>query len=163
MKFTKIAAVALAVSMMTGCAVVEGGNVYDVTELNSVQETATIDILAIQPARVKVDNSENAAKAQKAAAVGGAILGAVLGYNTKHRANGAAVGAVGGGLAGAGAGALVPSERIVEGVTISYKGNSKLLSSTQVGRACEFKQGPAVMILANGKTRIQPNTECPKK
>jgi hypothetical protein len=62
-------------------------------------------------------------------------------------------------------GSGVSDKALVDGVTITYKLNEQLLSSTQVGKMCEFQSGTAMMISTTGnETRIQPNNaeSCPK-
>lgn len=132
---------------------------YRSTQVNQKQAAEVIEIIAILPAQVEVDNTEAQKKRQ--------ILGAILGA-----AGGAAIGnAVGGnntaagGLLGGAAGAVVASTTentvLVEGVTLTFVQDSKTYSSSQVGRACEFKPGRAVMIsMRANETRIQPNNSC---
>ena len=109
---------------------------YRSTQVNQKQAAEVIEIIAILPAQVEVDNTEAQKKRQ--------ILGAILGA-----AGGAAIGnAVGGnntaagGLLGGAAGAVVASTTentvLVEGVTITFVQDSKTYSSSQVGRACEL-------------------------
>jgi outer membrane lipoprotein SlyB len=132
---------------------------YRSTQVNQKQAAEVIEIIAILPAQVEVDNTEAQKKRQ--------ILGAILGA-----AGGAAIGnAVGGnntaagGLLGGAAGAVVASTTentvLVQGVTLTFVQDSKTYSSSQVGRACEFKPGRAVMIsMRADETRIQPNNSC---
>ena len=132
---------------------------YRSTQVNQKQAAEVIEIIAILPAQVEVDNTEAQKKRQ--------ILGAILGA-----AGGAAIGnAVGGnntaagGLLGGAAGAVVASTTentvLVEGVTLTFVQDSKTYSSSRVGRACEFKPGRAVMIsMRADETRIQPNNSC---
>ncbi len=132
---------------------------YRSTQVNQKQAAEVIEMIAILPAQVEVDNTEAQKKRQ--------ILGAILGA-----AGGAAIGnAVGGnntaagGLLGGAAGAVVASTTentvLVEGVTLTFVQDSKTYSSSQVGRACEFKPGRAVMIsMRADETRIQPNNSC---
>lgn len=153
---------------LVGCAATgqeHAADAYDVDKLNQQQDTRLVNIISILPAKINVDNSQQKKKAQSAGAAVGGITGAIAGYNLSnrwwgHTATGAAVGAG----AGAAAGSMVDDKVQVEGVTLSYKDGEKLLSSTQVGRACQFKPGPAAMITMKSKeTRIQPNSECPKE
>lgn len=132
---------------------------YRTTQVNQKQAATVIEIIAILPAQVEVDNSE----AQQNRQIIGAILGA---------AGGAAIGnAVGGrntaagGLLGGAAGAVVASTAentiLVEGVTLTFVQDSQTYSSTQVGRPCEFKPGRAIMIsMRADETRVQPNNTC---
>lgn len=163
----KILAISCVVAL-AGCAATgkeHAADAYDADKLNQVQITRMVNILSILPAKINLDNSEQKKKAQAAGAAVGGVTGAIVGYNLKnswwgHTATGAAVGAG----AGAAAGSMVDDKVQVEGVTLSYKDGENILSSTQVGKACQFKTGPAAMITTEGKeTRIQPNAECPKE
>lgn len=51
---------------------------------------------------------------------------------------GAVAGGAGGGALGAAAGSMVSDKSIVEGVSLTYKEGTKVYTSTQVGRACQF-------------------------
>ncbi len=151
---------------LSGCATTGEGlqaNVYKAGQVNQVQEAKTVKILAVLPAKVEVDNS--AAKRQ--AEVGGAILGALLGAaagNRSSRPGTGTVGAVGGAAAGAAAGSMVSDKVLVDGVSLTYVYNNRTLNSAQVGRACEYQPGVAVMISTSPtETRIQANATCPPK
>ena len=150
--------------ILTGCATVTsddlGADVYDTTQLNTQQETKTVTILSVLPAKVLVDNRENKEMAKAAGTILGGIAGAALGYQHSNLA------AVAGGAAGATGGAVVGSmvkDKVkVEGVSLTYKQGSKVIKSTQPGRKRRFKPGLAVVITTKAKeTRIQPNAECP--
>jgi outer membrane lipoprotein SlyB len=105
---------------------------YRSTQVNQKQAAEVIEIIAILPAQVEVDNTEAQKKRQ--------ILGAIL---------------------GAAGGAAIGNTVLVEGVTLTFVQDSKTYSSSQVGRACEFKPGRAVMIsMRADETRIQPNNSC---
>ncbi len=53
---------------------------------------------------------------------------------------------------------------LVEGVSLTYKEGTKVYTSTQVGKECQFTTGLAVVITTTyNETRIQPNTKCPEK
>ncbi|PSM52115.1 putative outer membrane lipoprotein [Campylobacter blaseri] len=140
-----------------------GGNVYDPYALNSEQKTKVVTILDTLPAKIAVDNSDNKIMAQTVGVVVGAATGAIIGYNAgggKSGAGAGAGGAIGGALGGAGGG-MVSDKKLVEGVTIIYQDGDKKLSSTQVGRLCEFKPGNAIMIITSKHdTRIQANSAC---
>ena len=74
------------------------------------------------------------------------------------------LGAVGGGAVGAAAGSMVNDKTLVEGVSLTYKEGTKVYTSTQVGKECQFTTGLAVVITTTyNETRIQPNTKCPEK
>lgn len=91
----------------------------------------------------------------------------MAGHNVGTGSNlGTAAGAVGGGggAVGAAAGTLVKDKSIVEGVSLTYKDGTKMFTSTQVGKSCQFTPGLAVVISTkNNETRIQPNASCPEK
>lgn len=152
--------------VLAGCTNVSsedlGADVYDTTQLNTKQETKTVTILSVLPAKVLVDNKENKQMAQAAGAILGGITGAVLGYQHSNLAAAAAgtAGATGGVIAGS----MVKDKVQVEGVSLTYKQGSKVYTSTQAGRKCQFKPGLAVVITTKAnETRIQPNSECPAK
>ncbi len=158
----------LAPLMLTGCqnnADSYAANVYDTTQLNNKQETKTVNIISILPAKVAVDNTQNKQAAQTFGAVLGLVAGGVAGHNVGSRsALGTTAGAVGGGALGAAAGSMVKDKVLVEGVSLTYKEGTKVFTSTQVGRTCEFTSGLAVVIATkDNETRIQPNTACPVK
>lgn len=137
-----------------------GADVYHAGQLNSQQETKTVNIISVLPAKVAVDNTEAKRTAQAAGAILGGIAGAAIGYQHSNLA--ATATGVAGGTVGAVAGSMVKDKVLVEGVTISYKMGKKVYSSTQAGRKCQFKPGTALVITTKNKeTRIQPNAECP--
>jgi outer membrane lipoprotein SlyB len=139
-------------------------NVYGENQVNTQQAAKVIQILAVFPAKVQVDNSQNQKTAQLVGgvlgAVGGGLLGGSVAYN---QGAGATLGAAGGGAAGVAAGSLVPSTVLVEGVSITYEDQGQIYNSAQVGKLCEFAPGKAVVIATGpGVTRIQPNAPCPQ-
>lgn len=154
-------------TLMAGCAPNVDkyrANSYSTNQLNQQQEMELISILSVTPAQVMVDNSANAAKAQKAAAVFGAILGGLAAANNSNSKYAGATGAVGGAAIGGGvAGMVAKTEVMVDGVTIGYQKGDRLFTSTQVGLLCEFKQGTAMSIGSGSETRVQPNATCPVK
>jgi outer membrane lipoprotein SlyB len=161
-----IALAVIAAMTLSGCVTTGEGlqaNVYKAGQVNQVQEAKVIRIMAILPAKIEVDNSEAKKQAQIGAAVFGAILGAALG-NRSSNADGGAIGAVAGGAAGAAAGNMVGDKVLVDGVSLTYELRNRILTSTQVGKLCEFKIGASVMISTSPtETRIQPNDSCPKQ
>ncbi|EEW1808236.1 TPA: hypothetical protein JY337_002504 [Escherichia coli] len=166
-KYTLCALVVSAI-LLSGCQ--SGGadyaaDVYDTAQLNSKQETKTVNIISVLPAKVKVDNKANKEAAQTFGAVLGAVAGGVAGYNVKGTSTlGAVAGGTGGAALGAAAGSLVSDKTIVEGVSLTYKEGTKVFTSTQVGKACQFTTGLAVLISTkDNETRIQPNATCPEK
>lgn len=154
------------IAFVTGCAATGENlqaNSYSASQVNTAQETTAVQIVSVLPAKIEVDNAEAKMQNQIAGGMLGSITGGVIGRKT-HAGTG--TGAVVGGVAGAGiATATSPGKVLVEGVTIQFSlknSMKKILSSTQVGRACEFKAGPAIMItMSKNETRIQPNTDCP--
>jgi outer membrane lipoprotein SlyB len=139
-------------------------NVYTANQVNTAQAAKVVQILAVMPAKVQVDNTQ----AQKTAEVIGGLLGAVgggvLGNNLGHQTTGnTALGAAGGGVVGVAAGSLVPGKVLVDGVSITYEDGSHTLNSVQVGKLCQFVPGKAVVVSTSPmNTRIQPNNVCPK-
>ena len=140
-------------------------DVYQTDQLNSKQETKTVNIISVLPAKVAVDNTANKRAAQATGAILGAVAGGVIGHNVGSRSNtNTTTGAVVGGTAGAAAGSMVNDKTLVEGVSLTYKEGTKVYTSTQVGKACQFSTGLAVVISTSyNETRIQPNAKCPEK
>lgn len=140
-------------------------DVYRADQVNSAQEATVINILAVLPAKIEADNTQQKQAAQLAGGFLGAVAGGVAGSNLAGGSNkvvGTTLGAVGGGGAGALAGSLVPGKVLVEGISITYELKGRTLNSAQVGKQCEFVPGKAVLISTGpGVTRIQPNATCP--
>jgi len=140
----------LSLLMIGGCVMTTTGDKYRATsyraaQVNQKQAADVIEIIAILPAQVEVDNSE----AQKNRQILGALLGAAGGA------------AIGNGAAGAVVASTTENTVLVEGVTITFVQDAKTYSSSQVGRTCEFKPGRAIMIsMRADETRIQPNNSC---
>ncbi len=151
----------ICVLALTGCASGDQykANVYRQGQVNQAQAAKMVQIMAINPAKIEVDNSQG----KQAAQIGGAIIGALLGGAAGNRSNNAAVGAVAGGVVGAAAGTMVSDKTLVDGVQLTYVENNRMLSSAQVGKMCEFKLGTALVISTgySTETRIQPNNEVP--
>ena len=117
---------------LSGCAT--DGNyyrsdVYSSSQMNQAQRVNTVEIIAINPAQVAVNNSENSDRAR--GAIGGLAGDAVGGSGTTY----------------------------VDGVQLVYRSSDgQVYQSTQVGRICEYKLGSAIMASSrSGETRIQPN------
>ncbi|HCN5580654.1 TPA: glycine zipper 2TM domain-containing protein [Escherichia coli] len=166
LKLNKATISLLAAFVLSGCQSTAehlAADVYDTTQVNSKQETEMITIISVLPAKIAVDNKENKEAAQTFGAVVGAVAGGVIGHNTKSGSKLATTaGAVGGTALGAAAGSLVKDKTIVEGVSLTYKEGTKVYTSTQVGRTCQFAPGLAAMISTKeNETRIQPNATCP--
>jgi outer membrane lipoprotein SlyB len=157
----KVAVCVALVSLLSACATGEQyqANVYKAGQTNQAQSVRPVTILGVQAAKIEVDNT----KAKQAAMIGGALLGAVaggvIGNTTTHSSRtGTAVGTVAGGATGAAAGSLVNDTTLVDGVSITFKDGTNMMSSAQVGKLCEFQAGDAIMISTkNNETRIQPN------
>ncbi len=141
-------------------------NVFGANQLNTQQEVKPVTILAVLPAKVRINNSDERQLAQTAGTLLGAVVGGIVGY--QYSGAGAAAGAVAGGTTGALAGSMVKGTTLVPGVSISYRvqGTNHVYNSTQAGQPCQFHRGQALMITGMGnsnETRIQPNAVCPKK
>lgn len=156
-----VSALAVSVLTLTGCASGDQykANVYRQGQVNQAQAAKMVQIMAINPAKIEVDNSQG----KQAAQIGGAILGALLGGVAGNNSNNVAAGAVAGGVVGAAAGTMVSDKTLVDGVQLTYVENNRMLSSAQVGKMCEFKLGTALVISTgySTETRIQPNNEVP--
>lgn len=170
MKFKKsiLPLMVLSSLILAGCqsnADEHAADVYQTDQLNAKQETKTVNIISILPAKVAVDNTQNKQAAQAFGAVIGAVAGGIAGHNVGSGSTlNTTAGAVGGGAAGAAAGSLVKDKTLVEGVSLTYKEGTKVYTSTQVGKSCQFTTGLAVVISTNyNETRIQPNAKCPEK
>ncbi len=139
-------------------------NVYKEGQVNSVQEATVVTILAVMPAKVEADNSQQKKGAMLIGTLLGAVGGGVAGHQIDHgNPNAVGLGAAGGGAVGAVAGSMVPDKVLVDGVSITYKYKKKTLNSAQVGRLCEYTPGKAVVISTSPtETRIQPNATCPE-
>lgn len=167
MKFAKtsIAAIVLASVALTGCANNAdsyAADVYQVDQLNSRQETKTVNIISVLPAKVAVDNKANHDAAQAVGTILGAIAGAALGYQASDM--GAAAAGLAGATVGAVAGGVTKDKVMVDGVSLTYKEDDKVYTSTQVGKQCLFTTGTAVVITTKvNETRVQPNATCPAK
>lgn len=138
-------------------------NVYSAGEVNSRQEAKTINILAVMPAKVEVDNHEQKQAAQVFGAILGAVAGGMAGHSLGDRSStNTALGVAGGAAVGGAAGSLVKDKVLVDGVSITYTDSGKTFNSAQVGKMCEFAPGLAVVVSTSStETRIQPNTTCP--
>lgn len=140
-------------------------DVYQTDQLNSKQETKTVNIISVLPAKVAVDNTANKRAAQTTGAILGAVAGGVIGHNVGSGSTlNTTAGAASGGVAGAAAGSMVNDITLVAGVSLTYKEGTKVFTSTQVGQECQFTTGLAVVITTTyNETRIQPNAKCPEK
>jgi outer membrane lipoprotein SlyB len=161
----KFLLVTLPVFLVAGCAQPGANleaNVYQAGQVNQRQAAKVVSLLAVLPAKIQVSNAQNRQTAQLVGGLLGAIGGAALGGGLGHNAGTALFGGVAGGGAGAVAGSLVPDSALVEGVSLTYIEDGRTLNSAQVGQACEFKPGDAIVISTSPtETRIQPNATCP--
>jgi outer membrane lipoprotein SlyB len=142
-----------------------GANVYQANQVNTVQQAKVVTILAVMPAKVAADNTQEKKGAEVAGALLGAIGGGVLGNSfAGHNAAGTTVGVIGGGLAGSAVGSLVPDKVLIDGVSVTYDDHGQTLNSAQVGQLCEYVPGKAIVVSTSPtETRIQPNAVCPAK
>ena len=141
---------------LSGCAT--DGNyyrsdVYSSSQVNQAQRVNTVEIIAINPAQVAVNNSENSDRARAT----GAAIGNHNNHSTSSRVLGGLAGGAIGGLAGDAVGGS--GTTYVDGVQLVYRSSDgQVYQSTQVGRICEYKLGSAIMASSrSGETRIQPN------
>ena len=127
---------------------------YYAGQVNQVQEVNTVQIIAVNAARVAVPNDDNRDTARMTGAILGAIAGAAIGNHNNHSTSARVMG----GLAGGAVGGL-SSTSYTDGVQIVFRtASGKVLQSAQVGRPCEFKTGTAVMVSPTpNEARIQPN------
>ena len=151
---------------LTGC-VSDGGNryrsdVYSVNNVNRVQRVETITIQSVTPAQIALPRNEGQDRSEITGTIIGAIAGAAIGnhghHSTSSRVMGGIAGAALGNLAGNAIGGQVSSD-YADGVQITWRGkDGNLYQSAQVGRLCEFKVGPALLVAPNsGDARVQPN------
>lgn len=156
----------VSVFVLTGCASTGQdlrANTYNASELNQNQEVAPVNIISIMPSKINIDNSKQKRQAQTGGGMFGAIAGGVAGSFIGN-SRGTLIGGAAGAAIGAASGSLVNDKVIVNGVTLAYKINDSLKSSTQVGFLCEYTTGKAIMVkTTENNTRIQPNSSCPPK
>ena len=159
-----IAAAAMTTAFLGGCAndgTMYRADTYTAGTVNQMQEVRTVEIIAINPARVAVPNTSNRETAQVAGALLGAIAGAAIGNHGNHSTGARVMGGLAGGALGGMAGSAVggDSTSFTDGVQIIYRmTNGRMYQSSQVGRPCEFKTGTAIMVQPRpSETRIQPN------
>lgn len=154
---------ALSAVLLAGCATdgsMYRSDVYTTGQLNQMQEVKTVEIIAIQPARVAVGNTDTRSDVRNIGMILGAIAGAAIGNHNNHSTSSRVLGGLAGGAVGGIAGQSVGGNRqeLVNGVQLIYRMGDKMFNSTQVGQACEFKIGTAIVISQTPtETRIQPN------
>ncbi len=162
---------ALTAALLAGCATdgsMYRSDVYTAGQVNQMQEVRTVEIIAVQSARVAVGNTEDRTDARNIGMILGAIAGAAIGNHNNHSTSSRVMGGLAGGALGGIAGQSVGGNRqeLVNGVQITFRDGNKLYNSAQVGQVCEFKTGTAIMVSQSPtETRIQPNNPygCPKK
>lgn len=162
---------ALTAALLAGCAIdgsMYRSDVYTAGQVNQMQEVRTVEIIAVQSARVAVGNTEDRTDARNIGMILGAIAGAAIGNHNNHSTSARVMGGLAGGALGGIAGQSVGGNRqeLVNGVQITFRDGNKLYNSAQVGQVCEFKTGTAIMVSQSPtETRIQPNNPygCPKK
>ena len=127
---------------------------YYAGQVNQVQEVNTVQIIAVNAARVAVPNDDNRDTARMTGAILGAIAGAAIGKHNNHSTSARVMGGLAGGAVGGSS-----STSYTDGVQIVFRtASGKVLQSAQVGRPCEFKTGTAVMVSPTpNEARIQPN------
>lgn len=167
-KYKKVRSYSLVIvvaGILSGCAATGANlqsNVYKAGQVNTAQNARAIQIIAVLPAKIEVDNSQQRQAAQMVGGLLGAIGGGLAGGYGKIGALGTAGTAAAGGAIGVAAGSLVSDKVLVDGVSISYSENAQMFSSAQVGRDCEYRPGKAIIISTSPtETRIQPNAVCP--
>lgn len=167
MKKTTFTAVAGCIALtlgLGGCAndgTYYRADTYSSSQVNRVQEVNTVEIIAVNPARVAVANSDRRETAQVAGAILGAVAGAVLANQASHSTGSRVAGGLAGGTAGALAGGAIGGDgtTYTEGVQIIFRNaRGKVLQTSQVGRPCEFRTGTAIVVSPSpNEARIQPN------
>lgn len=143
-------------------------DVYDQSQVNKLQRTRVVTIIAVTPTRINVDNTANQNTARVAGGILGAALGSGLATGVGHAGWGGGLAAGAGGAAGGAllGGAVAGKTTLVEGVSVTYqdRAGGEAYTSTQVGRLCEYTPGTAQLVTTqSNETRIQPNAACPKK
>ena len=162
---TKLALIgAVTAALLTaGCAndgTAYRSDVYWAGQVNQAQEVKTVQIIAVMPARITVDNRYERDDSATMGTILGALAGAVIGATVSDSPDAVIAGTVGGAALGnvTGKGVSGRSENFVEGVQITFRQGDRIFNSAQVGRVCEFKTGTAIMVSPSpNETRIQPN------
>lgn len=166
------AVVAVAAAALAGCAndgTYYRADTYSAGQVNRVQEVNTVEIIAVNAARVAVPNSSNRDTAQIAGAVLGAIAGVAIGNHGNHTTHARVMGGLAGGALGGLAGSAVGGDdtTYTDGVQIIFRtAGGKVLQTSQVGQPCEYKTGTAILVAPTpSEARIQPNNPygCPRR
>lgn len=162
MKRFKLITLVLISILVVGCTTTgtkHQANVYRADQVNTRQEAKTIQLLAVMPAQISIDNTKSKKKAQTTGAIVGALLGG--GLASKNGSSNTGLAALAGGGLGLLTGSSVADTVLVEGVSLTYIEEGKTYTSAQVGRQCEFSPGIALVISTKAyETRIQPNATC---
>lgn len=162
---TKIATLCALCSacLIAGCAndgTAYRSDVYSTSMVNQAQEVKTVQIIAVMPARIAVNNRAERSETSTMGMILGALAGAAVGASVSDSPDAVIAGTVGGAALGnlAGKGVGGGTQNFVDGVQITFRYDDKIFNSAQVGRLCEFKTGTAIMVSpAPNETRIQPN------
>jgi len=160
-----VASTLLSILFLSGCqsdANNYQADVFTTSQLNTRQEAKTINIISVLPAKVVVDNTDNRNTAVTVGLIIGAVAGGVVGAALGSTSDGAIAGGVlVGGAVGALTGTSVNDKKYVEGVSLTYKDDTRIYTSVQMGYACQFSPGLAMVISTkSNETRIQPNNVC---
>jgi hypothetical protein len=152
----------LALIIMYGCSATEK-NLNSTTgknpQVTNVQTSKSIQIISVLPTKIETDNFQ----AQFAAS---ALSAATRGISGQYGGVGS-LGTMGttieGGTIGNSTGLMAPDKITVNGVSITYSVNKEIVTSSQTGKACEFKPGPSILDSTADvtKIRILPNATCP--
>ena len=161
-KLATFAACSVALAL-AGCAndgTAYRSDVYWAGQVNQAQEVKTVQIIAVMPARITVDNRSERDESSTIGTILGALAGAAIGATVSNSPDAVIAGTVSGAALGnvTGKGVSGRSEKFVEGVQITFRYNDKIFNSAQVGRVCEYQPGTAIMVSPSpNETRIQPN------
>ena len=85
---------ALTAALLAGCATdgsMYRSDVYTAGQVNQMQEVRTVEIIAVQSARVAVGNTEDRTDARNIGMILGAIAGAAIGNHNNHSTSARAV------------------------------------------------------------------------
>lgn len=108
---------------------------YYAGQVNQVQEVNTVQIIAVNAARVAVPNDDNRDTARMTGAILGAIAGAAIGNHNNHSTSARVMGGLAGGAVGGLAGDAVggsSSTSYTDGVQIVFRtASGKVLQSAQ--------------------------------
>lgn len=133
---------------LSGCAT--DGNyyrsdVYSSSQVNQAQRVNTVEIIAINPAQVAVNNSENSDRARATAPSSARSPAPPSATTTTTRPRPASSAALPAGAIGGLAGDAVGGSgtTYVDGVQLVYRSSDgQVYQSTQVGRICEYNSAP---------------------